>query len=110
MNEMNGTGLCLAQPGEPPATMEMMAIVSVGSGRLVTLYGPKSSVVWLPQGRELPPAVNGDEELTVVLGLTRKVGTKNDFVLRVIFFLTQRRKKTFKSNSTNWPRYMSYEN
>ena len=76
MNEMNGTGLCLAQPGEPPATMEMMAIVSVGSGRLVTLYGPKSSVVWLPQGRELPPVVNGDEELTVALGLTRKVGIK----------------------------------
>ena len=73
--EMNGTGICLTQPGEPPATMKMMAIIAVGSGRLVTLYGPNSSVVWLPQERELPSAVNGNEELTVVLGLTRKVGT-----------------------------------
>ena len=70
--EMNTTGVCLTQPGEPPAAMKVMAIVTLGSGRLVELYGPPSLVVWLPQGRELPP-VRGNEELTEVLGLTERV-------------------------------------
>ena len=74
LNGMNDTGVCLTQPGEPPATMKMMAIVTVGSGRLVALYGSPSSVVWLPQGRELPSTTKGNEELTVVLGLTKRVG------------------------------------
>ena len=65
----------MAQPGEPPVTMRMMAIVDMGSGHLVSLYGSPSSVVWLPQGRELPPTTKGKEELTVVLGLTKRVGT-----------------------------------
>ena len=69
---MNDTGVCLTQPGEPPAAMKVMAIVTLGSGRLVELYGPPSSVVWLPQGRELPPVI-GNEELTEVLGLTERV-------------------------------------
>ena len=71
---MNDTGFCMAQPGEPPVNMKMMAIVGVGSGRLVALYGSPSSVVWLPQGRELPPTIKGNDEVTVVLGLTKRVG------------------------------------
>ena len=70
---MNGTGICVAQPGEPPMNMEMMAIVDVGSGRLVALYGSPSSVVWMPQRREFPPTAKGKDELTVVLGLTKRV-------------------------------------
>ena len=72
--DTNDTGLCVAQPGEPPAGLEMVAIMNMGFGRLVALYGPSSSVIWLPQGRDLPNATGGREELTVILGLTKKVG------------------------------------
>ena len=72
----NDTGLCVAQPGEPPSSMEMVAIMDMGFGRLVALYGPPSSVIWLPQGRELPHATGEREELTVILGLTKKVGSQ----------------------------------
>ena len=77
---MNTTGVCLAQPGEHPPALKIMAIVTLGAGRIVELYGPPSSVVWLPQGRELPLA-RGDEELTEILGLTERVGDAIDVIL-----------------------------
>ena len=87
---MNDTGVCLTRPGEHPAALKMMAIVTLGDGRIVELYGPPSLVVWLPQGRELPLA-RGDEELTEILGLTERVGNAIDVILCgafvYIFFL-----------------------
>ena len=77
---MNTTGVCLTQPGEHPPALKMMAIVTLGAGRIVELYGPSSAVVWLPQGRELPLA-RGDEELTEILGLTERVGDAIDVIM-----------------------------
>ena len=76
----NGTGLCVGQPGEPPASMEMVAILDMGFGRLVALYGPASAVVWLPQGRELPHATGGRKGPIAILGLTKKVGFQRHFI------------------------------
>ena len=84
--EMNTTGVCLTQPGEHPPALKMMAIVTLGAGRIVELYGPPSSVVWLPQGRELPLA-RGDEELTEILGLTERVGDAIDVIMCGIWLI-----------------------
>ena len=70
---MNGTGICMAQPGEPLMNMEMVALVDVGPGRLVAFYGSPTSTMWMPQRRDFSQLAGEEDESTVVLGLTKRV-------------------------------------